>query len=98
MTLELGGCIFFEFPVRHTAGGTGTLEPFVSKPSCGTAVSGIVDHERFVAMGRDPGLVAHYINGLDSVKEAAPGWPELDLLDQSEKFHPFAVKSFGCFL
>ena len=97
MTLELRGCEFFEFPVRHAAYAACTFEPFVSEPSCSAAVSGIVHQECFVAMCRNAGLVTHYIDGFNTVKEAAPGGPELYFLDQGEKLNPFAVISFCWF-
>ena len=97
MTSELCGGVFFEFPVRDTTCAAGTVEPFVAKPSCSTAVSGVVHHECFIAMGRDAGLVTHDVDCLDTVEEAASGGPELYLLDQAEKLDPFAVKSFGWF-
>ena len=98
MTPELRGCVFFQFPVRDTAGRADSVEPFVSKPPCSAAVSGVVYHERFVAVRCDTGLVTHYIDGFYTVKDAASGGPELYLLDQTEKLDPFAVKSFGRFL
>ena len=64
MTFELCGRVFFEFPVRHTACAAGTIEPFVAKPSGSTAVSGVVRHEGFIAVGRDTGLVTHDVDGL----------------------------------
>ena len=48
-------------------------------------------------MGRDFGLLTQYFNGFDTVKDTAPGRPELYFLDQAEKLDPFAVKSFGWF-
>ena len=95
MALEVGGRIFGEFPVGHTANTAGSFEPFVSKPPCSAAVSGVVYHERFVAVRCDTGLVTHYIDRFNTVKDAASGGPELYLLDQTEKLDPFAVKSFG---
>ena len=98
MTPELRGCVFFKFPVRDTACTADSVEPFVSKPSCSAAVSGVVHYERFVAVRCDTGLVTHYIDGFYTVKDAAPGGPELYLLDQTEKLDPFAIKSLGWFL
>jgi len=97
MTSELCGRVFFEFPIRDAACAAGTVEPFVSKPSCSAAVSGVVHHERFVAVRCDTGLVTHCIDGFYTVKDAASGGPELYLLDQTEKLDPFAVKAFGWF-
>ena len=97
MTSELCGRIFFEFPLRDTACAAGTIEPFVAKPSCCTAISGIVHHKYFITMGRDTRLVTHDFDGFDTVKETASGGPDLYLLDQAEQLDPFAVKSFGWF-
>ena len=97
MPFELCGGIFFEFPVRYTACATSPFEPFIAKPSCRTAVSGVVDHEGLVAMGRDLGLLTQDVDGFDTVKDTASGRPELYFLDQAEKLDPFAVKSFGWF-
>ena len=97
MTSELRGCVFFEFPVRHTACATGAIEPFVAKPSGSAAVSGVVGHEGFIAVGRDAGLVTHAVDGLYTVQKTASGGPELYFLDQAEQLHPFTVKSFGWF-
>ena len=97
MTFELRGIVFFEFPIRHTACTAGTIEPFVPKPSGSAAVSGVVGHEGFVAMGRDAGLITHDVDGLYTVQKTASGGPELYFLDQTEQLDPFAVKSFGWF-
>jgi hypothetical protein len=97
VTSELCGSVFFEFPVRYATRAAGTIEPFVSEPPCSATVSGVVGHERFVAVGCDTGLVTHDFDGLDTVKKAASGGPELYLFYQAEKFDPFAVKSFGWF-
>jgi hypothetical protein len=97
VTFELRGGIFFEFPVRHAACAAGTFEPFVAKPSGSSAVSGVVHHEGFIAMGRDAGLVAQDVDGFDTVKETASGGPELYLFDQAEEFDPFSIKSLGWF-
>ena len=75
MTPELCGCIFFEFPLRDTAGATGAIEPFIAKPSCCPAISGVVYHECFIAVGRDTGLITHDVDGFDTVEETTSGGP-----------------------
>ena len=97
MTSELRGGIFFEFPVWYATCAACTVEPFVSKPPCSAAVSGVVGHERFVAVGCDTSLVTHDFDRFDTVKKAASGGPELYFFDQAEKLNPFAVKAFGWF-
>ena len=97
MTLEFGIVVFGQLPVGNAAFAANTFEPFVSKPPGGTTVSGVVHHKCFITMGRDTGLVTHDMDGFDTVEQTASGWPELYFLDQTEKFDPFAVKSFGWF-
>ena len=89
-----GGGIFFQLPVRNTARAARSFEPFVPQPPCSTAVAGIVDHKGAVAVGRDPGLVAHLFDGADTVQHALTGWPQFDLVDQPEQLNPFPVEAF----
>jgi hypothetical protein len=91
MTLEMGGRIFGEFPLGNAADTASSFEPFVSEPAGGSTVSGIGDHEGFVAMGRNPGLVAHDFDCLDSVQQSPTRWPEFDLLDQSKDLDSLSV-------
>jgi len=91
MALELSSRIFGEFPVGNTANTAGSLEPLVSQPAGGSAVSGIGNHESLVAMGRNPGLVAHDLDCLDSVQQPPARRPELDLVDQSKDLDPFSI-------
>jgi hypothetical protein len=91
MALEVGGRIFGEFPLGNAADTAGSFEPFVSKPAGCSAVSGIGDHEGFVAMGRNPGLVAHDLDCFDSVQQSPTRWPEFDLLDQSKDLDSLSV-------
>jgi len=67
MALELGGRIFSEFPLGNAANSARPFEPLVSQPAGGPAVSGIGDDEGLVAMGRNPGLIAHDLDLLDPV-------------------------------
>ena len=91
MALEVGGRIFGEFPVGNAADAAGAFEPFVSKPAGGSAVSGIGDHKGLVAMGRNPGLVAHDLDCLDPVQQSPTRWPEFDLVDQSKDLDSLSV-------
>ena len=97
MTPETGGCVFFKLPLGHPADGTDPLKPFVSQPAGGAAVPGIVDHNGFVAVGGYPGHGALEFNGFNPVQKAFPRWPQLDLVNEPEKFRAFAVVSFGRF-
>ena len=81
---ELGGGIFLQLPLGHTAIRTDAREPFVSQPARGPAVAGIVDQEGLVAVGGDPGLVAENLDNLDAVQQAFARRPDLDLLDEPE--------------
>ena len=99
MTLELGGRILLQFPVRYAAYTANALKPFISEPSDGAAIPGIVYDEGFIAVGRDFGLISHRANGFDAVQYAFPGRPQLYFINQAEKLDPFAIKSFArCFL
>ncbi len=95
MAVEAGGGIFFQLPFRNAADGARPAEEFVAQRPGGSAVAGIVDHEAFVAMGRNHGLIAEKLYGLDAVKYAASGRPEFHLADQAEQVHPGAVKALG---
>ena len=86
-----GSRIFFQFPVRDTAGTARSFEPFVPEPPGGAAVSGVVDHKNTVAVGGNSGLVAHLFNGPDTVQHSLAGWPQFDLVNQPEQLHPFPV-------
>jgi hypothetical protein len=97
VTPELRGCVFFKFPVWYATCAACTVEPFVSKPSGSATISGVVGHERFVAVGCDTSLVTHDFDSLDTVKKAASGGPQLYLFYQAEKLDPFAVKTLGWF-
>ena len=89
-----GNGIFLQLPVRNAAGTARSFEPFVSEPPGGTAVAGVVDHESAVAVGRDPGLVAHLFDGANTVQHALARRPQLDLVDQAEQLDPFPEKAF----
>ena len=93
MPPEMRRGIFLQFPLGYAAGRTNPFEPFVAKPSCGPAVSGVVHHEGFVAVGGDPGLFTHGFDGLDTVQQPFTGRPDLDFFDEPEQFHPFAVEA-----
>jgi len=93
MPAEMGRCIFFQLPLGHTAGRANPFKPLVAKPSRSPAVSGVADHESFVAVGGDPGLIAHGFNRLDAVKQPFARRPDLDFCDQPEQLHPFSVKA-----
>ena len=102
MALEVGGRIFGEFPVGNAADTAGSFEPFISKPAGGSAVSGIGDQKSLVAMSRDPGLIAHDLNCLDSMQQSPARRPEFDLLDQSKDLDSLSIvapgRLFDCFL
>jgi hypothetical protein len=91
MALEVGGRIFGELPVGNAADTAGSFEPFVSKPAGRSAVSGIGDHKGLVAMGRNPGLIAHHLDCFDSMQQSPTRWPEFDLLDQSKDLDSLSV-------
>lgn len=70
------------------------MKPFVSKPACRPAVSGIAYHKGFIAMGRYAALVSDNLDSLDPVQQSFAGRPELYFIDQSKELHPFAVVAF----
>jgi len=94
VTAKHGGGIFFQLPVWNTACFARSFKPFVPEPPGGTAVAGVVDHKGTVAVGRNPGLVAHFLDGTDTVQYALTGRPQFDLVNQPEKLDPFSVKAF----
>ncbi len=100
MPPELRGGIFFELPLGQAAVRADPFEPFVAQPSCGPAVSGVVDHEGLVAVGGDAGLIAHGFDNPDAVQQAFARRPDLDFIDQPEQLHPLAVEAppgrLGC--
>ena len=73
------------------------MKPFIAKPAGGPAVAGIVDHESFVAMGGDSGLIADSFNGSNAVQPAAAGRPKLDFVNEPKQFHAFTIVSFNGF-
>ena len=95
MAFEVSGTVFFKLPLGHPTGTADTLEPLIAQPSGGAAVTRIVDPERFVAMGGEQGNVPGFFYGLDAVQSAFAGRPDLDLVNETEKFHPLAVISLG---
>ena len=102
MALEVGGRIFGEFPVGNAADTASSFEPFVSKPAGCSAVSGIGNHKGLVAMGRNPGLIAHDLDYFDSMQQSPTRWPEFDLLDQPKDLDSLSVvapgRLFDCLL
>ena len=95
MTFEPGRGILRQFPFGYTTSPADPIKPFVSKPARRPAVSGIGDHKRFIAMGRDTALIANYLNCLDSVQQPFARRPKFDFFNKPKKFHPFAVVAFG---
>jgi len=94
VTAKHGGGIFFQFPVWNTARVARSFKPFVPEPPGGTAVAGVVDHKGTVAVGRNPGLVAHFLDGTDTVQHSLAGRPQFDLVNQPEKLDSFSVEAF----
>ena len=70
MAFERGGGILLQFPVGNAAGWAGAFEPFVSEPTCGPAVSGIVGRKCFVAVGGNPDLITAKLNLLNTVQDS----------------------------
>ena len=95
MTFKIGGRVFFHLPIGNAAGPAHALKPFVSKPTCRPAVSGISNHKGFIAVGQDPRLISDSVNRLNSMQQPFARWPELNFFNQSKKFNPFAIKAFG---
>ena len=93
MAPEMRGGVFFQLPLGHAAGRADPFEPFVTQPSCRPAVSGVVDHEGFIAVGGNAGLVTRDFDGLDAVQQPFARRPDLDLVDQPEQRHPFAIEA-----
>ncbi len=67
MAFKLGRGIFLQLPVRNSANPTDALEPFVSEPAGGPAVSGIADDKCFITMGGNLSLIPHFLNRLDAM-------------------------------
>ena len=67
--------VFLQFPLGQAAGRANPLEPFVAQPSRGPAVSGVVDHEGFVAVGGDPGLIPKLLDRANSMQDPFSGRP-----------------------
>ena len=97
MTFEIRRRVFFHLPVGNAAGPADARKPFVPQPARRPAVSGISDYERFIAMGRDPRLIAHLLDRFDAMKQPPARRPELYFVDQPKKLDPFAIVTFGGF-
>jgi len=67
VALELGGGVFLQLPVGHSANGARAGEPLVPQPTGGPAVSRVVDGKRLVAVGCDPCSLSHLLECSDAV-------------------------------
>ena len=67
MPLELGGRILLQLPVRYAADSANAFKPFISEPSDGAAIPGIIDNEGFIAVGRDFGLISDWPDNFNTV-------------------------------
>lgn len=94
MALELRGRVFFQLPVRYAANAANAFKPFIPEPADGTAISGIIDNEGFIAVRGNFSLVSHPVNGLDTMQDALSRGPQFDFINQSEQLDAFAIKSF----
>ena len=91
MSFKISGCKFFHLPIGNTAGPANTSNPFVSEPTCCPAVSGVFDYKGFVTVRRDPGLISHAVNRLNSMQQPFARRPEFYFFNESKQFNPFTV-------
>jgi len=97
MTFKLSGRVFFKLPFGNPANPAYTFEPLVSQPPGGAAVTGIVYHEGFVAVGGNPGLVSEFFDCFDTMQNTFSRRPQFYLIDQPKKLDAFSIVSFGGF-
>ena len=93
MTFKIGRIVFFHLPIGNAAGPAHTPKPFVSKPACRPAVSGISNHKGFVAVSYNPGLVSDPVNRLNAMQQSFARRPEFYFFNKSKKFNPFAIET-----
>ena len=94
MAFKIGRRIFFHLPIRNPTGPANAPKPFISEPARGPAVSGVSNHEGFVAVGGDPRLIADSVNRLNPMQQPLARRPKLYFFDESKKLNPFAIVPF----
>jgi hypothetical protein len=97
VAFKLGRGVFLQLPLGNSANAAHPLEPFVPEPARGTAVSGIIDDEGFIAMSCDLGLISYSRDRFDTMQDTRSRRPEFYFVDQPKQLDPFAIISFGRF-
>ena len=90
MAVETGFAVFFDLPCRDATLRAAPGIPLVTKPPGSAAPPGMPYDKRDVAVCRDFGQDPLDSKIFDPVQRSAPGWPELDFIDEDEKIDSLA--------